>query len=160
MKMQKLMLGMAILSLIVFVFIYFVGCSFGANTGRKETFKELLGSYVLDLDQTKLGADYIKDSVTYKKLVITFFPDSTFRMNMRVPFMYDSIGRWRAGNVNEWCWLLFDSFKYDDKNENSGSQFTRPYKEKSDTFFLINAATPRDNNKTVSDIYFKKIKIQ
>lgn len=155
MKIKNSVNKIAISGFIVFVFI---GC--GNNAGRQQTFKELIGSYVLDLDKTKLEGSYKKDSDTYKNLLITFLPDSTFKMNMKVPFMYDSIGRWKAGNVNEWCWLLFDNFKYDERNENSGSQFTRPYREKSDTFFLINAATPRDNEKTISDIYFKKIKIK
>jgi hypothetical protein len=158
MKIKRIVHNIASLILVVSIPIFFVGC--GANAGREQTFKELLGSYVLDLNKTKLEGNYITDSATYKKLTITFFPDSTFRMNMKVPFMYDSIGRWKAGNVNEWCWLLFDSIKYDDRNENTGSQFTRPYKEKSDTFFLINAATPMDDEKTIPDIYFKKIKAQ
>ena len=162
MKIKKSVHNIAILTLVVFIFIFFVGC--GANAGRQQTFKELLGSYVLDLDKTKLEGNYITDSATYKELSITFFSDSTFRMNMKVPFMYDSVGRWKAGNVNEWCWLFFKKFGYTDQmyseTNPSGSQFTRPYKENSDTFFLINAATPRDNEKTISDIYFKKIKAQ
>lgn len=77
---------------------------------------------------------------------------------MDVPFMYKDVGKWKAGNVNEWCWLLFDGFKYDFNNKNSGSQFTRPYLEKNDTVILINATTPKDNQKTISSLYFKKVK--
>ena len=147
---------------ILFMLAIFLGVEYKirADEGRRYTFNELLGSYVIDLNKTKLGNEYTKDSNIYKSLSITFFPDSTFKMNKQVPFMYDSAGRWKAGNVNEWCWLLFANFKYGYNDEHPGSQFTRPYEEGSDTFFLINAATPRDNRKTISSIYFKKVKYQ
>ncbi len=72
----------------------------------------------------------IETKTAKNDLSITFNADSTFKMNMKVPFMYDSIGTWKARNMNEWNWLIFKSFKYDFSNENSGSQFTRPYDEK------------------------------
>lgn len=142
------------------IIIILIIIRYKANSGRQQTIKELLGTYVLDISKTKLEDCYIKDSNIYKNLSITFFKNSTFKMNMNVPFMYNSIGKYKSGNVNEWCWLLFDKFKYDIKNKNSGSQFTRPYKINSDTFILINAATPKENEKTISEIYFRKIKSQ
>lgn len=149
--------GIIPFTIVVVIVSTFSLCSCGANAGRQQTFRELLGSYELDLNKTQLGNSYINDSNLYKRLIITFSSDSTFKMNMKVPFMADSAGKWKAGNVNEWCWLLFNNLKYENGDEHPGSQFTRPYREKSDTFFLINAATPRDNEKTISDIYFRKI---
>jgi hypothetical protein len=148
---RKILLGIA------FIFVIAFGIQCGAQAGRQATFDQLLGSYVLDLHKTKLGKEYAADSDTYKTLTLTFFADSTFKMNKQVPFMYDSAGKWKAGSVNEWCWMLFDGFKYDPHEEHPGSQFTQPYNEGVDTFFLINAATPRDNKETISTIYFKKI---
>jgi hypothetical protein len=156
---EKTLLPVMILIIpLIFMVVFWVRCNDRVNEGRQNTFNELLGSYVLDLTKTKLGDEYIADSGRYKALTITFLSDSTFKMNMRVPFMYDSVGIWKAGNVNEWCWMLFKGFKYDVDNENSGSQFTRPFEEGADTLFLINAATPQDYQKTISDIYFRKIR--
>jgi hypothetical protein len=158
MKLKTLIPIILLCTPFICVAVFFVRCNNAANAGRKQTFKELLGSYTLDINKTKLEGNYKKDTNIFRNLSITFLPDSTFTMNMKVPFMYNSTGKWTAGNVNEWCWLLFDGFNYGYKNKNSGSQFTRPYIENSDTFFLINAATPRDNEKTISDLYFKKVK--
>ncbi|GAB2669391.1 hypothetical protein GCM10027036_23600 [Flavihumibacter cheonanensis] len=133
-------------------------CSDGTDVSRQQTFRQVLGDYRLDLSRTKLSDGYINDSDVYKNLILTFYSDSTFRMNFEVPFLYDTSGRWKAGTINEWCWILFDSFKYINENNYSGSQFTRPFQENGDTLILINAATPRKNQQTLSDIYFKKIK--
>ncbi len=147
-----------ILSLCLFaIFINFSFIRCGTHSGRKKTFNNVLGCYVLDLSKTKLEG-YNIDSNTYKKLALCFFSDSTFKLNMNVPFMYNDRGKWKAGNVNEWCWLLFDGFQYDYNNKNSGSQFTRPYIENIDTFILVNAATPKDDEKTISNLYFRKVK--
>jgi len=140
--------------------IYLAGCYYNdGEEGRRENFKEQLGTYVLDIDKTDLG-NYIRDSNIYKNLTITFNADSTFIMNMKVPFMRDSVGRWKAGNMKEWNWLFFKSFGYSKRMEDltnpGGSQFTRPYTENSNIYFLINAATPQDNAEVISDIYFKR----
>jgi len=127
------------LSLFIFISLilvsFFISCD--VTWGKEKTAKELVGTYRLDLTKTKLNNNYSRDSNIYKDLTITFSQDSTFQMNIDVPFFYNRTGKWKSGNVNEWCWMLFDSFKYDHKNENSGSQFTRPYEEKLDTFFFI-----------------------
>ena len=106
--------------------LFFIWHNKAANAGRQETFKEILGNYIIDLSKTKLKGSYEKDSGIYKNLSITFYPDSTFKMNMNAPFMHDTAGRWKAGNVNEWCWLLFNNINYGEE-EHPGSQFTRPY---------------------------------
>ena len=149
--------------LIVIIFLIFiigVGAIifwWGPVQGRKQTFRELVGKYRIDLKKTDLRSFYIKDSTIFKDLEITLASDSSFRLNMEVPFLYSSKGKWTAGNVSEWCRLLFDGLNYDGLPY-PGSQFTRPFKDNDDTFFLINAATPKDDQKTITSIYFKRIK--
>jgi hypothetical protein len=134
------------------------GCYlFENNEGRRINFKAQLGTYILDIRQTALGS-YSKDSNKYKSLTITFNADSSFRMNMKVPFFYDSAGSWIAGNMKEWNYLRFKSFHYSDLNDQSGSQFTRPYLKDSILFFLVNGATPQDGAEFIQEIYFRKIK--
>lgn len=145
---------------IVLTCTYFILYNSRAKEGRKNIFEQLLGVYILDINKTKLGV-YSKDSIIYKNLSITLNADSTFNMNMKVPFIRDSVGRWRAGNMKEWNWLFFKSFGYnksmEDMTNPGGTQFTRPYTENSNTYFLINSATPQDNAEVISDIYFKKV---
>jgi hypothetical protein len=61
-------------------------CLWNAQMGRQQSFQEQLGTYQLDLKKTNLGI-YKKDSNIYKNLIIVFKADSTFVMNMKVPFM-------------------------------------------------------------------------
>jgi hypothetical protein len=91
---------------IIIIISYFFLYKNEVKKGREITFEKLLGSYALDISKTKLG-NYTNDSNIYKDLSIKFNGDSTFIMNMKVPFLYDSIGTWKAGNLNEWNWLLF-----------------------------------------------------
>ena len=134
------------------------GCYlFESDEGRRINFKAQLGTYILDIRKTALGP-YSKDSNTYKNLTITFNADSSFIMNMKVPFLYDSVGSWTAGNMKEWNWLRFKSFHYGNLNEHSGSQFSRPYLKDSTVFFLINGATPQEGADFIQEMYFKKLK--
>lgn len=139
---------------LTFIVFFTIGC--GYQSGRRETFDQIVGAYTLDLSRTNLG-EYLKDSTIYGKLVITFSKDSTFVTNFDVPFMYSSRGRWTAGNIHEWCRLLFNGLNYDGLPY-PGTQFTRPYRSGSDTFLLMNATTPKDNHKTITELYFKKIR--
>jgi hypothetical protein len=143
---------------IIILSIEISGCHlFGDGEGRRLNFKAQLGTYILDIGKTALGR-YSKDSTTFKNLTITFNSDSSFVMNMKVPFLYDSVGSWTAGNMKEWNWLRFKSFHYRDLNDHSGSQFTRPYLKDSTLFFLINGATPQDGADFIQEIYFRKLK--
>ena len=87
----------------------------------------------------------------------TFNEDSTFYMNMLVPFICDSIGRWSAGNMKEWNYLWYENWGYKSYDANGGNQFTQPYMKDSNFYFLINGATPHDNAPFIQEIYFKKI---
>lgn len=62
------------------------------NKAKKTNFHKQLGTYALDMKKTVLGI-YNKNFALYKNLRITFLKDSTFIMNMQVPFVYDSVGR-------------------------------------------------------------------
>jgi hypothetical protein len=128
----------------------------GNNINKKRIFNRQLGTYVLDMSRTSLGA-YAVDSVKYKQLRITFYSDSTFTMNMMVPFMHDSIGTWVAGEGSAYDYnqLYYKNIVYSMKE--LGEQFYPPYERGSDTIFLLNSATPRKGFDYIKEIYFIKI---
>jgi hypothetical protein len=126
----------------------FTSCNNLSQEGRTKNFREQLGTYILDINKTQLGT-YEKDSNIFKKLTITFKADSTFYMNLKVPFIYDSVGRWNAGSMKEWNYLYYKS------NMNITTQFTRP--EIPDSIFLLNSTTPQKGAEPIQEIYFKKI---
>ena len=140
---------------LIFILILCVAiqaCDLGGQKGRQKNFEEQLGTYKLDISQTKLQ-NYRKDSNLYKNLIIVFKPDSTFEMNMKVPFMHDSCGTWKAGNMKEWNYLEYKNFNYPENG--TGEQFTRP--EGIDSSFLLNSSTPQKGETFIGEIYFKKI---
>ena len=147
------------LILIVGVVVFIVGATiwyaYASREGRSKNFQAQLGSYVLDTRKTVLGA-YSKDSDLYKNLRINFKSDSTFSMNMKVPFIFDSVGRWSAGNMKEWNYLWYKKWGYKNYESGKGNQFTRPYISDSNVYFLINATTPQIGE-GIQEIYFKKV---
>ncbi|MDP4131035.1 MAG: hypothetical protein Q8939_12810 [Bacteroidota bacterium] len=149
-----LILFLGIMAFVVGVGIWFYNAS---QEGRNKNFQDQLGTYILDTRKTVLGG-YSKDSDVYKNLRIVFRADSTFSMNMKVPFIYDSVGRWNAGNMKEWNYLWFKKWGYKDYKEGKGNQFTRPYIADSNVYFLINGTTPQDSAAYIQEIYFRKIK--
>lgn len=80
------------LYIVVVCWVFINSCYY---LGNKETssmvFNEFIGTFSLDLDQTSLGG---YPSKQYENLEITFNNDSTFNLNMNVPFLYDSAGKW------------------------------------------------------------------
>ena len=120
------------------------------NDVQKENFQRQLGNYILD-DKTNLG-DYYFDRELYRKLTITFNNDSTWNLNMQVPFLYDSIGTWTAssGHLEEWNWLYYKN------NPKISTQFTEPWTN--DSIFYLNSATPKVGQPNIKEIYFKKVK--
>jgi len=68
---------------------------------------------------------------------------------MKVPFIYDSVGHWKAGNMKEWNYLYYG------KNKNINTQFSRP--EMPESTFLLNSTTPQKGAEFIQEIYFKKI---
>jgi hypothetical protein len=79
-------------------------------------------------------------------------------MNMSVPFIFDSLGKWKAGNMNEWNYLWYKQWGYEDFENGRGNQFTRVYlASDSNEYFLINAATPKYGFDCIQVIYFRKV---
>lgn len=137
----------------ILVICLLIGCA--DRNSENAIFNAQLGIYVLDMHKTQLG-DYLKDSSLYKRLHISFRKDSTFTMNMKVPFIYDSIGDWEAGDGSAYSYnqLFYKSFIYP-KNA-TGDHFYPPYIENSDTIFLLYTPTPQDGAESIKQIYFKK----
>lgn len=149
MRVVKMILLVLFFGLIASVATFCIWYWYASNEGRKKNFRGQLGTYILDIHKTALG-DYSKDSNIYKNLHITFKADSSFTLDMKVPFIYDSIGKWKAGNMKEWNYLYFRG------DMKINAQFTRPYEADSAIFFLINGTTPQDGKAFIQEIYFKK----
>lgn len=146
-----LVLLFGIIAFVIGVCLWYYNAS---KEGRNKNFQAQLGTYVLDIRKTALGG-YSKDSDVYKKLRITFNADSTFSMNMKVPFIFDSVGKWNAGNMKEWNYLWYKQWGYKNYEVGKGNQFTRP--DNPDSTFLLNSATPQGNAEFIQEIYFKRI---
>lgn len=114
------------------------------NDYKMDKKRSIIGEYKLDLYRTDLGI--YKDSIDkYRHLRLTFNKDMTFSLNFPVPFMADSHGIWKVGNMNEWCKLIYSN--------NISDQFGIPYYEKGDSILYINSATPHYSQRNISDVY-------
>ena len=157
--MKKTKLILLLLSiLIIFILVIRVYLFYsGDKRAEKKHFADQLGTYVLDISKTILGT-YAKDSALYKKLQLEFFADSSFKMNMKVPFIFDSAGKWKAGEggLEDWNRLYYKSWNYKSFDKNSGNQFDQCCLP--DSTFYINGATPQTGEQFIQEIYFKKIK--
>ena len=121
------------------------------NKGEKDKFNRQIGSFIIDLSDTKLGA-YSRDSLKYKNLILTFNSDHTFRLNMNVPFIYDSSGTWTVPGAMSSDW----NYIYYHRNKSIRTQFSNMLT--SDSTFLLNSVTPQVDSIPVNQIYFKKLK--
>lgn len=129
------------------------------NKARIKNFNNTVGVYNLDLKRTKLGV-YEKDSLSLKELQITFYRDSTFKLNMAVPFIFEESGKWISdgGDFESWNWLSYKTWlKEEPIRIGKGNQFTLIYNDKNDSIFYINGATPKHNMSFIQEIYFKKV---
>lgn len=146
---KSFIIGIVTLLYIIFGSVFFLGCN-GNRTGEDINFQKQLGTYCLDLNKTSLG-DYEKHKTVFKSLQITFNKDGTFYLNMKVPFIYDSSGEWKAGGIglDEWNYLYYKS------NRNINTQFTSPWTK--DSIFYLNSVTPQKGEKEIPVIYFKKL---
>ena len=111
---------------------------------------ELIGSYLIDLDKTDLGL-YSKNITTYKNLKFFLNGDSTFRLNMDVPFIYDSSGTWlpAGSGLEDWNHLYFQ------KNKSFDTQFSSFWS--ADSIIYLNSTTAKERRHNIGRIYFKKI---
>lgn len=125
---------------------------FGGCTGCLDHSRDhaQIGTYVIDINRTELGI-YLKDSALYKDLTISFKGDFSFIMNKKVPFIFDSIGTWtsKGTDVEDWYWMVYKNSKID--TQWSGCCFDG-------NFILLNSVTPQVGKKSVSQIYFQKLK--
>ena len=131
------------------------GSACGDYTRKKGTFELQLGTYILDVQRSKLDVVQ-KDLYDYRNLKIEFKSDSSFLMNKRLPIFEDSIGSWIAGNglPDDYNRLFFKSKNY--KND-QGEHFYPPYLDGKDSVFLLVLTLVIKNESQVKDIYFKKI---
>lgn len=125
----------------------------GDTPAREKIFQMHIGTYVLDTDKTDMGG-YRGEIEKYSKLTITFRADSTFQLNMSVPFLEDSSGNWFAGDGSPYDFnqLFFRCRNYEGQ---LGEQFYPPFSD--DSIFLLNSCTPKQGAQPIHEIYFKKI---
>ena len=139
------------------IFIIFISCD--KQSARIKNFNKQIGTYKLDIKRTKLGK-YKTDSLYLKNLKITFNQDSTFKLNIAVPFIFEENGKWIAdgGDVESWNWMSYNSWLKKEKLEiNSGQQFTETYRDGKDSIFYMNSVTPKMNQDFIQEIYFIKL---
>lgn len=132
-------------------FLLLCGCK---EKGKEESsFSNQLGTYNLDVKKTKLG-HYSAEVETFKHLQILFKSDSTFSLNMKVPFMFDSVGKWKLGNNSPYNYneLFYSNFDY--SKAGSGEHFFNL--SDLDSTFLLNSTMPQLGKLPVYELYFKK----
>ncbi len=140
---------------IVVIFSAFTWLS--CSNRQAEVFRNTLGCYKLDLMRTELGP-YAKDSNNYKNLKLVFKSDSTFNMNMQVPFILDSVGKWypSEGGLDNWSWLTY-SGRGGIPSPNNGNQFTEVFKDGADSILYFNGFSYKKGFKGIQEIFFKKV---
>jgi hypothetical protein len=153
---KTLIILFATVLIITDIVYFYLQFYYAANVAQQRNFQKQIGTYALDIKKTILG-DYDKDSSYYKNLRIFFKDDSSFSLNMKVPFIYDSIGKWNAAGagLEDWNWLYYKSWDYSKYEKNTGDQFTQPWTN--DSIFYMNGATPQLERKGIQRIYFRKL---
>lgn len=80
----------------------FISCWRDEKSARADCFKNNVGEYKIDLKRTSEGnqglGPYADDSDRLSNFHILFRKHSTFKMNMRVEFVTDTIGMWDSGS--------------------------------------------------------------
>jgi hypothetical protein len=142
------------LSLLIILII--LRASFYEWLSKRNHKKEVTGTYLIDLNRTDL-AEYTSNIDTYKNLSIRFNSDNTFRMNMQVPFIYDTIGRWTVSGsrLDEMNNLFFDELDY--SGLTGGSPFTQVHYKEGDSIFYMHTPRPKEGMNYLMRVYFKKI---
>ncbi|MGV6862061.1 MAG: hypothetical protein ACWA41_09830 [Putridiphycobacter sp.] len=135
---------------IIIALIFVLSGCLNSYTERKKRFDDQIGTYQIDLNQTHLGG-YNSDSLYFSQLKLSYFKDSTFLFNMKVPFIRDSFGVWSIGTDQLYQW---NKMHYNE-NVNWGDQFYQ-YSD-DDSTFAMNSVTPQKGYEPVPRIYFKKI---
>lgn len=148
--MDKRSLNKAFLIVALTLLVSTVACYYMGNKDISvRVFNEQLGTYIIDTSKTNFGK---YDIEKYKNLQIIFRKDSSFNLNMKVPFIYDSTGKWLStkGGLEDWNWMFYKG------NPEISTQFTETWT--ADSIFYMNSTTPQKGEEAISKIYFKKIK--
>ena len=137
------------ISLIVGYALYWCISDYYYKKGRERC---IVGKYKLDIHRTNLGI-YKKKVEKYKGLILTFNADKTFSLNISVPFMARTNGKWNIGGVGEWCEIEYSNTIKD--------QFAVPYEDNGDSILYINSPTPQKTYKKptlIDKVFFVRIK--
>lgn len=116
---------------------------------QKKHFKEIIGAYQFDLNQTQLLDDYLVDSLKYRKLQLQFYKDHTFKLNFDVPFINATNGTWTAwgSDIEELCQIHLKS----GRKIGTFELFTTP-----DSGIILHNIMPKGGFRAQPLIYFKK----
>ncbi len=115
---------------------------------RNSIFNTQIGNYCIDLDRTFLSS-YTEDSIAYRNLKIVFRSDSTFSLNFKVPFIFDTTGTWipSKGGVEDWNYLRYQKSAIT-------TQFSVQFEN--NNLFYLNSTTPEKGREVLQRIYFKR----
>lgn len=147
--MKKILIVFAVLFSIILLIIIFY--KLDIDKAKRNNFEEQIGIFIIDTNNTTWGK---YDKKSYDNLSIIFNADSTFHLNMSVPFIFDSCGRWEAGggDIDTWGTLYFRNMKYENQTGEQFSQIT--FSE--DSSFYINSCTPKNGKDFIQEIHFIK----
>ena len=141
-----ILFSIAVLGLYVVFAIFFED-----DIVRAKNFKLIQGHYRLDVHKTNLS-DYRKDSALYSHLTLDFYADSTFRLNMDVPFFHNSVGRWTAKGAS---FGGFSTLRYKEWGDHDVSHISN-FDGDNDSSLCISSEPGKKNAKFIQDIYFIK----
>lgn len=138
------------LTILCIVLFLFNSCNFQYSIEKNR--RSIIGCYVIDTSKTYLTQ---KDKINLSTLELAFYPDSTFSISIDTPYFYDTVGYWLSGTDDAYDYnkMYFGTInkKYEDIN------FYSPYVENKDTIFLMSGTMPKQNQKGLGKIFFKKI---
>lgn len=139
--------------IMVILGVYF-SVKYWDSKSRNKNLSNLIGTYMLDINKTNLG-NYKSEVDKFKNLRLFINPNYTFKFNMKVPFIYDSIGTWKSAgsSIDEWNMLYYESWDY--SGGVTGEQITRCCE--ADSTVYLNSVTPQKGYQLVEKIWFKKI---
>ena len=151
-KIFVIALGILIVLLLIFCLLYNSKSNELNREEKNINFSKLIGVYQIDKNRTDF-AEYKNNIKLYETLTIKLNSDSTFKFNMSVPFIFDTIGKWHCSgsNIDEMNFLIFNS------NNKIKTQFTQLYFDKGDSIFNLNSNTPRVGQSSINEIYFIKL---
>lgn len=110
--------------------------------------KEHVGIYTIDIKKTNLG-EYAIDSNIYKQLTLEFKKDYTYNFNFEVPFIECSKGNWKIGGTSLYEWNYMYCLLED-------TDFCQVYQCCYENRITMNSVTPKNGEKSVLKIIFKK----